>query len=134
MLGTRVTPKWCPSERARSRSRLGAVSTGVAVLNSVVNDLIPLRTATLLPGPEAQHLAIYTGWLIRLGRRSLTQPILMLLAVAAFGALTIFAVPFPAVVLGSGLLGWVFGRVQPSWMAHPAPTPDGDAAPRLDHR
>jgi chromate transporter len=110
------------------------VSTGVAVLNSVVNDLIPLRTATLLPGPEAQHLAIYTGWLIRLGRRSLTQPILMLLAVAAFGALTIFAVPFPAVVLGSGLLGWVFGRVQPSWMAHPAPTPDGDAAPRLDHR
>jgi chromate transporter len=51
-------------------------------------------------------VAVISQALIRLSRRSLNQPSLILLAVAAFGALTIFAVPFPAVVLGAGLLGW----------------------------
>ena len=147
-----------------------------------------LNYCMLLPGPEAQQLATYTGWLlngvrggiiagtlfvlpgllvmiglsalyvafgdtslvhglffglapavvaiisqalIRLSRRSLSKPSLILLAVAAFGALTVFAVPFPAVVLGAGLLGWVFGRIQPSWMAHPTPTSADDAQPPL---
>src|ERR687895_2949080 len=111
-----------------------------------------LNYCMLLPGPEAQQLAIYTGWLLngarggliagtlfvlpgmvallalsvlyvalgdttlvsaifaglapaviaivvqavhRVAKRSLTQPLLMALAVAAFVALTVFAVPFP---------------------------------------
>jgi chromate transporter len=126
-----------------------------------------LNYCMLLPGPEAQQLAIYTGWLLngarggliagtlfvlpgmvallglsvlyvalgdttvvtaifaglapaviaiviqavhRVANRSLTHPLLGVLAVAAFVALTVFAVPFPVVVLGAGLIGWLFSR------------------------
>ena len=123
-----------------------------------------LNYCMILPGPEAQQLAIYTGWLLnglrgglvagvlfvlpgmlallgltvlylaagstdvvsglfaglapavigivvqavqRVGRRALTHPLLVALAVASFVALTVFAVPFPAVVLGAGVsAGW----------------------------
>jgi len=129
-----------------------------------------LNYCMLLPGPEAQQLAIYTGWLLngirggliagtlfvlpgmvallalsaiyvgfgdtavvaavfaglapaviaivvqavfRVARRSLTSPALVVLAVAAFVALTLFAVPFPVVVLGAGVVGWLLGRWAP---------------------
>ena len=121
----------------------------------------------LLPGPEAQQLATYVGWLlhgtrgglvaggffvlpgvlallalsavyvafgstvavsalfaglapavlsivvqavIRVGRRALTDPALVALAVASFLALFLFAVPFPVVVLVAGVAGWALGR------------------------
>ncbi|MGQ0630863.1 MAG: chromate efflux transporter [Sporichthyaceae bacterium] len=126
-----------------------------------------LNYCMLLPGPEAQQLSIYLGWLlngtrggivagvlfilpgliallalsalyvgagdttvvaavfagvgpavlvivaqavVRVGRRSLGQGVLLALAVAAFAALTLFAVPFPAVVLVAGVIGWALGR------------------------
>ena len=126
-----------------------------------------LNFCMLLPGPEAQQLAIYTGWLLngtrggliagslfvlpgmvallaltalylaagstdvvaglfaglapaviaivvqavqRVGRRALTHPALVGLAVASFVALTAFSVPFPVVVLVAGVLGWVLAR------------------------
>ena len=126
-----------------------------------------LNYCMLLPGPEAQQLAIYTGWLLngtrggliagslfvlpgflallalsaiyigfgdttlvisifaglapaviaiviqavrRVARRSLTHPFLIGLAIAAFVAISFFAVPFPLVVLGAGLLGWLASR------------------------
>ena len=129
-----------------------------------------LNYCMLLPGPEAQQLAIYTGWLLngtrgglvagglfvlpgalallvlsavyvrfgetdlvaglfagvapaviaivvqavhRVGSRALSRPALVGLAVAAFAALTLFAVPFPIVILGAGLAGWVTGRLAP---------------------
>jgi chromate transporter len=140
----------------------------------------------LLPGPEAQQLAVYTGWLLngwrgglvagglfvlpgmlallvlsavyvafgettvvsavfaglapavlaivvqavlRVGRRALTSPALVVLAVAAFVALTAFAVPFPLVVLGAGVIGWLVHRYAPVWIATPAggERPDGPA-------
>src|SRR3712207_2553180 len=121
-----------------------------------------LNYCTLLPGPEAQQLATYVGWLLhgtrgglvagglfvlpgvlallvlsavyvgfgdttavaalfaglapavvaivvqavqRVGRRALTRPPLVAIAVAAFLALALFAVPFPDVVLAAGLAG-----------------------------
>ena len=126
-----------------------------------------LNYCMLLPGPEAQQLAIYTGWLLngvrggliagslfvlpgflallalsaiyvgfgdttlvtaifaglapaviavviqalhRVAKRSLTHPFLIGLAVVAFVAISFFAVPFPVVVLGAGLLGWLGSR------------------------
>ncbi len=56
------------------------------------------------------------------GRRSpgvlaLAAPALVVLAAAAFVALTFFAVPFPAVVLGAGLVGWLLGRRLPALRA-----------------
>ena len=135
-----------------------------------------LNFCMLLPGPEAQQLAIYTGWLlngtaggliagvlfvlpgllallgltvlylaagdtavvsglfaglspaviaivvqavVRIGRRSLTHPVLIGLAVASFLALTVFDVPFPLVVIGSGALGWLLSRSMPALRSLP---------------
>ena len=132
-----------------------------------------LSYCTLLPGPEAQQLAIYLGWLlngtrgglaagtlfvlpgvvallalsavyvafgtstavlalfaglapavlaivaqavVRVGRRALASRALVALAVAAFLALTVLGVPFPLVVVVSGLIGWLLGRYAPRTM------------------
>ncbi len=132
--------------------------------------LFALSYCTLLPGPEAQQLATYVGWLlngvrgalvagilfilpgvvsllvlsgiyvafgdttvveslflglapaviaivaqavVRVARKGLTHPALVALAVAAFLALTLSSVPFPAVVAGSALVGWLLGLVLP---------------------
>ena len=123
-----------------------------------------LNFCVLLPGPEAQQLATYLGWLmhgvrggllagglfvvpgaivmlvlsavyamlgdvplvgalffglkcavlvlviealLRIGRRALRDRAAWALAAAAFVALFVFGVPFPAVVLGAGLVGWL---------------------------
>jgi chromate transporter len=133
-----------------------------------------LSYCTLLPGPEAQQLAIYVGWLlngvrgglvagilfvlpgvaallalsalyvgygettavtalfaglapavlaivaqavVRVGRRALGHPALVGLAAAAFLALAVFSVPFPAVVAAAALVGWALGRWRPRVMA-----------------
>jgi chromate transporter len=130
-----------------------------------------LNYCMLLPGPEAQQLATYTGWLLngtrggliagtlfvlpglaallalsviyvwlgdtsvvsaifaglapaviaivvqavyRVAKRSLIHPVLVGLAIAAFLALTVLAIPFPAVILGAGLVGWLAGRWIPA--------------------
>ena len=129
-----------------------------------------LNYCMLLPGPEAQQLAIYTGWLLngtlggliagtlfvlpgvvallalsavyvrfgdsttvtalfaglapaviaivvqavyRVGKRSLTHPGLVALAVASFLALALIGIPFPVVVFAAGLLGWLLARRVP---------------------
>jgi chromate transporter len=126
-----------------------------------------LNYCTLLPGPEAQQLAIYIGWLmhktrgglvagtlfvvpglvaimalswiyvllgkvtvvqglffglkaavlvivieavLRVGRRALRNNVMYALAAAAFIALFFYDVPFPVIVLGAGLIGFVGGR------------------------
>lgn len=130
-----------------------------------------LNYCMLLPGPEAQQLAIYTGWLLngtrggitagtlfvlpgmlamlalsaiyvkfgetvavqavfaglapavlaivahavwRVGTKTLTTGILVALAVASFLALTVFALAFPIVIAGAGLIGWLLGRYAPA--------------------
>jgi chromate transporter len=129
-----------------------------------------LNYCMLLPGPEAQQLAVYVGWLlngtrgglvagvlfvipgvlamlalsaiyvafgtttavtalfaglapavlaivaqavVRVGKRALAHPALGSLAVAAFLALAVFAVPFPVVISAAAAVGWVLGRVAP---------------------
>jgi chromate transporter len=143
-----------------------------------------LNYCMLLPGPEAQQLATYTGWLLngtrggliagtlfvlpgmvamlalsvvyvwlgdtrvvsaifaglapaviaivvqavyRVAKRSLIHPVLVGLAVAAFLALTVLAVPFPVVVLSAGLVGWLAGRWLPALrqVGGEAPRPEG---------
>lgn len=148
--------------------------------------LFALSYCTLLPGPEAQQLATYVGWLlngvkgalvagvlfvlpgvvallalssayvaygdtsfvdavflglapaviaivlqavVRLGAKGLTHPALVVLAVAAFVALTLFGVPFPVVVLAGALAGWALGRAVPTLTAPRPPAPDAGPAP-----
>jgi chromate transporter len=145
-----------------------------------------LNYCMLLPGPEAQQLAIYTGWLlngtrgglaagvlfvlpgmvallalsavyvaygtttavaalfaglapavlaivaqavVRVGRRALAHPALIGLAVAAFLALTVFAVPFPVVVLAAAVVGWLLGRLLPHTLRARGGHSSGDDGP-----
>ncbi len=146
-----------------------------------------LSFCTLLPGPEAQQLAIYIGWLlngvrgglvagilfvlpgvvallglsavyvsagdttvvtavfaglapavlaivaqavIRVGGRALGIPPWSSLAVAAFVALCVFAVPFPFVVRRGRGVGWALGR----WAPHAMRDPKAPAATPTDRR
>jgi chromate transporter len=138
--------------------------------------LFALSYCTLLPGPEAQQLATYVGWLlngvkgalvagilfilpgvvallalsavyvaygettlveslflglapaviaivlqavVRVGRKGLGHPALVALAALSFLALTLFDVPFPAVVLAAAIAGWVLGRRIPGFTRPP---------------
>jgi len=127
-----------------------------------------LNFCMLLPGPEAQQLAIYIGWLlhktpggfvagaffvipsifvlwalsyiyaafgnlpwiaaifyglkpavtaivvvavIRIGRKALKNEVMWGLAAFAFVAIFFFKVPFPLIVLGTGIIGFIGGRL-----------------------
>ena len=133
-----------------------------------------LNYCMVLPGPEAQQLAVYIGWLMhktwggiiagtlfvlpslfiliflswiylafgnvpavagilygikpavvaivlfasyRIGSRALKNGVLWGMAAAAFLAIFAFNVPFPAIVLAAGLIGYVGGRVAPEKFA-----------------
>ena len=150
--------------------------------------LFALSYCTLLPGPEAQQLATYVGWLLngtrgalvagtlfilpgvvallalsglyvvfgdttvvealflgvapaviaivvqavsRVARKGLTHPALVLLAVASFLALTLFGVPFPAVVAAAALLGYLLGRTLPGLTKPRAAAVDDGPAPLI---
>jgi chromate transporter len=130
-----------------------------------------LSYCMLLPGPEAQQLAIYIGWLmhgirgglvagilfvlpgacvmlvlsalyalyhdlpamhalflgvkavvlaiviqaiLRIGARALKNRVAVALAVAAFIGLYVLHIPFPLIVLGAGLIGWIGHRLAPA--------------------
>ncbi|SDH06839.1 chromate efflux transporter [Klenkia brasiliensis] len=145
-----------------------------------------LNYCMLLPGPEAQQLATYVGWLLhgtrgglvagglfvlpgvvallvlsavyvafgtttavlalfaglapavlavvvqavtRVGRRALTSPALVGIAVAAFLALTLFGVPFPVVVVLAGAAGFALGRWRPALLRERAAAAVPDDGP-----
>jgi len=144
-----------------------------------------LNYCMLLPGPEAQQLATYIGWLMhgvrggivagalfvlpslvilvalswiyvrfgqvpvvsaalegvkpavvaivlaaawRIGSRTLRSVPLGIIALAAFVALAVFAVPFPALVAGAALVGWIGGKLAPAAFALPGHAATGSAA------
>lgn len=181
-----TTPHPSFGEALRTWLRIGCLGFGgpagqIALMHRTVVDekrwvddarfLHALNYCTLLPGPEAQQLATYVGWLLhrtaggiaagtlfvlpgfcvvmalsfiyaayrqipaidalfwglkpavlavvleallRVGRRSLRNGFSLSLAGGAFAALFAFGVPFPAVVLGAGLLGWLRARYVPA--------------------
>ncbi len=145
-----------------------------------------LNYCTLLPGPEAQQLATYIGWLlhgtrgglvagglfvlpgvvallalsavyvafgtttvvtavfvglaaavlaivaqavVRVAQRALDSRALLVIAVVAFLALSLFGVPFPVVVALAGLTGWALGRWRPSAPPHTSKAEAAEAGP-----
>lgn len=70
---------------------------------------LPLVDGLLL-GVKAAVLAIVVQALVRLGRRALKDWRDVLLALAGFVALYVFAVPFPWLVIGAGVIGFVSTR------------------------
>ena len=82
-------------------------------------------------GLKAAVLAIVVEALIKVARRALKTRLHRCLAVLAFLALFIFALPFPLVVLAAGLAGYVEARrsLRPAASAEPTPV-----SPRMDGR
>ncbi len=179
------------AEAARYWLELGLISFGgpagqVALMHSEVVErrrwlserrfLHALNYAMVLPGPEAQQLATYIGWLMhgipgglvagslfilpslllllllsavyaiwgqlpllvsvfwalkpavtaiviqaawRLGRRTLHNPVLLVLAVLAFAGLTLLRLPFPVILFTAAAIGWLGGRWRPQLFSPP---------------
>jgi len=76
-----------------------------------------LWLAGLFFGLKAAVLAIVVEALLRVARRALRNRAMVALAIAAFLALFAGAVPFPVVVLGAGLCGWIGARLSPTLFA-----------------
>jgi chromate transporter len=146
-----------------------------------------LNYTMLLPGPEAQQLVTYIGWLlhgyrggvvagslfvlpgfvsilalsilyagyqettwvqalffglkpavmaivveavIRISRRALKNGLLVAIAAGAFVAIFLFTIPFPLVIMGAALIGYIGGRIRPEYFqAVTAHTPRRGATP-----
>src|SRR5258707_3553553 len=70
---------------------------------------LPLVTA-LFFGLKAAGLAIVIEAVIRIGKRSLKTSAMISLAVLAFIGIFFLGIPFPAIILGAGLAGFLRGR------------------------
>ncbi len=88
-----------------------AVVLVLAMAYAAFGDL-PLMAA-LLHGVQAAVLAIVLHALWKVSKRALKGPLHWALAAAAFIALFVFDLPFPVVVLGAGLIGFV-SQTQPN--------------------
>ena len=64
--------------------------------------------------PVVLAIVVVAAW--RLARRTLRTPLHGLLAVLALLLLTGSALPYPALVLGAALVGWLAGRWRPRWI------------------
>ncbi len=73
--------------------------------------------AAVFSGLRAAVIAIVTVALLRLGARALRGRAALLIAAAAVVAIFALAVPFPAIVLGAGLLGLALERARPGALA-----------------
>jgi len=191
------------AEALRVWAKIGLLSFGgpagqIALMHRIVVDekkwvsepqfLHALNFCMLLPGPEAQQLATYIGWLLhrarggvaagllfilpglavilglstiymlwrevpavegvffglqaavlaivieavqRIAKRAIKTRFLLALGGAAFVAIYGLQLPFPLIVLGAAVVGWLVGRARPDWIAVPAVKGDGDVLPSV---
>ncbi len=73
---------------------------------------LPLVAASFF-GLKAAVLAVVLEAVLRIGRRAIKSRALLAIAFMAFAAIFLFHVPFPAIVVCAGVLGFWFGRRQP---------------------
>ncbi|MFT5534327.1 MAG: chromate transporter [Burkholderiaceae bacterium] len=69
--------------------------------------------AGILYGIKPAVVAIVLAAAYRIGSRTLKNNWLRGIAVMAFAAIALLHLPFPLIVLGAGLAGWIGGRVRP---------------------
>jgi chromate transporter len=72
--------------------------------------------AALFLGIKAAVLAIVVQALVRIAGRTLDTAFKRVLAIAALVGLFLFNLPFPALVLGAGVLGMAVAARQPEWL------------------
>src|SRR5207237_3790183 len=75
--------------------------------------------------PAVTAIVLHAAW--RIGSRALTSSPLWAIAAAAFVAILVFAVPFPAIVLAAGLIGALGGKFAPQQFTSGGAHAAGDA-------
>jgi chromate transporter len=65
--------------------------------------------------PAVTAIVLFAAW--RIGSRALRNPVLWFISLAAFVAIFAFDVPFPYIVLGAGIMGYLGGRFAPEKFA-----------------
>jgi len=65
--------------------------------------------------PAVTAIVLFAAW--RIGSRALRNAVLWTISLVAFVAIFAFRVPFPAIVLGAGILGYLGGRIAPEKFA-----------------
>ncbi|HEY4164019.1 MAG TPA: chromate efflux transporter [Dongiaceae bacterium] len=87
------------------------VMLGLSAVYALYHDLPAL--AALFLGVKAVVLAIVVDAILRIGRRALKSRAAVAIAVAAFVGIFVLRIPFPVIVLGAGLTGWLGRRWAP---------------------
>ena len=67
----------------------------------------------IFEGLKPAVLAIVLGAVVRIGGRALKNGVMWAIALAAFGLIFVLKVPFPAIILAAGFLGFLGGRFWP---------------------
>jgi chromate transporter len=70
--------------------------------------------AAIFYGLKPVVVAIVAAAVIRIGRKALKNEVLWAIAIVAFVAIFFFGAPFPAIIIGAGLLGLIGGRIWPA--------------------
>jgi chromate transporter len=83
----------------------------LSVLYAFYRDLAPVEA--LFYGLKPAVMAVVAAAVVRIGKKALRNEVLLLLAAAAFVAIFFLEVPFPLIVLGAALAGWLGGRLRP---------------------
>ena len=78
-------------------------------------DVGPVKA--LFFGLKAAVLAVVLEAILRIGRRALKTTAHLATAALAFVALFFFALPFPLVIAGAAVLGFIGSRIDPAWFA-----------------
>ena len=65
--------------------------------------------------PAVTAIVLFAAW--RIGSRALKNAALWTMSMAAFVAIFVFDVPFPWIVLGAGVIGYLGGRIAPTKFA-----------------
>jgi chromate transporter len=70
--------------------------------------------AAIFYGLKPVVVAIVTAAVIRIGRKTLRNEVMWAIAALAFVAIFFWSTPFPAIIIGAGLLGLAGGRIWPA--------------------
>lgn len=95
------------------------VMLGLSILYAYAANLAPV--AALFLGIKAAVLAIVVQALIRVARRAIAGPLEYGVAVAAFVALFLFHLPFPAIVLAAFAMGFALAALRSDRLHHHLP-------------
>lgn len=88
-----------------------AVMLALSAVYALYHEL-PAIAAVFL-GVKAVVLAIVIEAILRIGKRALKNRVAVGIAVGAFIGIYLLEIPFPLIVLGAGLLGWIGHRLSP---------------------